>query len=325
MRVLKFEDLEEKMIKYLKEDIKLYSIGFSPIDNHYKFLPSGVTDITGYPYSGKTLIANEILFNLTKKHGIRHLLHLPDAGKPEEVISHLIQKETGKTFDKRYQNLIQESEVSPALYRIVEKFNILELEKDRKGRLQRPTPKEFWEYAIENNYSTATIDSWNYMNHVETGPGYLADVLSYRNELADLHKIHFFTIIHPSKPTKENFNAQGNLKPPDIYDLMGGSEWANNARNVISIHKEEKEGIEYDIYFQKIKPRIVGKTGMITLEFDIKLQKFYYPDFGKRVYAFDQMEDIETIQPDGGMSNKFEDHENNIEQITDPENSDLPF
>lgn len=303
MRLLGFEDLEERMIKFLKEDVKLYSIGHVDIDQHYKFLPSGVTDITGYPYSGKTLFLNELLWNITEANGLKNILHLPDSGKPEEVIAHLIQKETGKTFDKRYPNIIQEKEVLPALYSITDKFKLLELEKDKKQRLIRPTPKELWEFAIKEGVNTCSIDSWNYMKHEGSGHEYLADVLSYRNELADGNKIHFFTIIHPPKPTKTNYDDRGKLKAPDIYDLMGGSEWANNSRNCISVHKETKESDEYDIYFQKIKPRIVGKTGMITLNFDITLQKYYTIQGSKRVYGNGKEDDYEPIMPDGGLPN----------------------
>lgn len=312
MEVFEFEDMEQRMIDFFKQDIKLYSVGFDQIDPFYQFIPSGVTDITGYPYSGKTLVLNELLYNLTEKNGMKNLLHLPDSGKPEEVVAHLIHKDSGKTFDKRYPNVIQEKDISQAVYSIISRFKILKTLKDKNGRMQRPTPYDFWEFAIKEGYHTASIDSWNYMKHEGTGTDYLRDVLSYRNELADLNPIHLFTIIHPPKPTEKNFNAQGKLKPPDIYDLMGGSEWANNARNVISVHKEEKEGIEYDWYFQKIKPRMVGKTGMTTLNFDIPLQKFYTAEYGKRVYAFGESEEIEVIKPDGGMKNWTEEEEKSL-------------
>jgi hypothetical protein len=66
---------------------------------------------------------------------------------------------------------------------------------------------------------------------------------------------------------------------------MGGSEWNNNGKNIIVIHKESKEGDNYDIYMRKIKPRIVGKTGFTTLQYDIIKQKFYNIFGGEREYA----------------------------------------
>jgi hypothetical protein len=304
MKALKFEDLEERMINFLKEDIKTYSTGHLELDNLYKFISSGVTDVTGYPYMGKTLVLNEILWNVTMKTGSKNLLHLPDSGKPEEVIAHLIQKDSGKTFNKGYENTIKEEEILSTLARVTEHFHILQLEKSKDGRLSRPTPYEFWEFAVREGYNTASIDSWNYMNHKSSGTDYLADVLSYRNELADRHKCHFFTIIHPKNPTKENYDSNGNLKPADGYCLMGGSEWNNNARNIISVHKESKEGSEYQVHVMKTKPRIVGKTGVAILNFDIKFQKFWTADEGKRLYAFGEMEQFikeEVFNPTGGM------------------------
>lgn len=297
------DEMQNRMIDFLNEEVQLYSTGFFLINQNYQFLKGNCTDITGYPYSGKTLFLMEILFNLSVEHGMKHLLHLPDSGKPEEVIATLIQKKTGKTFDKRYPNLIEEAEIMREINWIHEHFQILQYQK-------RPTPFEFWDYAATLDVQTASIDSWNYMRHEGEGTKYLAEVLSYRNELAEKSNKHFFTIIHPRNPTANDYNANGGLKAPDVFNLMGGSEWNNNGKNIIVVHKEDKEGLEFDIYFRKIKPRIVGKTGMISLNYDISRQKFYEIDHkGNRIFAFGevvenmtgQVEKKETIDYFGGF------------------------
>lgn len=302
-----YDEIHQRMVNYLSEDIRLYSIGFECLDEYYRILMGNCTDITGYPYSGKTLFLMEILYNLSESHGLKHLLHLPDSGKPEEVIATLLQKRTGKTFDKRYNNLIEEDDIHQHMTWISEHFRILTYE-------QRPTPFEFWDYACElDDVQTASIDSWNYMKHESEGTKYLADVLSYRNETAERSGKHFFTIIHPKNPTAHDYDNEGRLRPPDVHSLMGGSEWNNNGKNVIVVHKEAKESMEYDIYFRKIKPRIVGKTGFECLNYNITKQRFFrlHAD-GRQQYAFTDMEnDAEKILDSYGGFPDHRDSETN--------------
>lgn len=263
--------LQEQVIEYFKNDIELYSTCLDPVDEYYQVLLGNCTDITGYPYSGKTLFLVEVLFNLSKHKGFKHLMHLPDSGKPAEVMANLIHKYTGKSFNKEHSNAIQEHEIIKCFTWISEHFKILKYK-------DRPSPIEFWEYCASLDVQTGVIDSWNYMRHDGKGTDYLAQMLSARNEIAENYGKHFFTIIHPRNPTEKDYDKNGQIKPPDVFNLMGGSEWNNNGKNIIVIHKESKEGDNYDVYIRKTKPRAVGKTGFTTLQFDIKSQKFYWMD-----------------------------------------------
>lgn len=278
------EKLQEEVIEYFNTEVKTYSTGLNPIDKFYKVIKGNCTDVTGYPYSGKTLFMVEILFNLSTFSGFKHVLHLPDSGKPAEVIANLIHKHTGKSFNKKHENAIKEHEIIKAFTWIGEHFRILKYD-------QRPSPVEFWEYVAGTDYHTGVIDSWNYMRHEGKGTEYLAQMLSARNEIAEKSGKHFFTIIHPRNPTEKDYDKNGVIKPPDVFNLMGGSEWNNNGKNIIVIHKESKESDNYDVYIRKTKPRIVGKTGFATLQFDIKKQKFYYMfGGGIRKYAGDEVQ-----------------------------------
>jgi len=273
-----YNEIQDEVIKYWNTEAELFSTCHDPIDEYYKVLLGNCTDITGYPYSGKTLFLIDILFNLSKSKGFKHLLHLPDSGKPAEVIANLIHKYTGKSFNKEHKNAIEEHEIIKCMGWINQHFQILKYN-------QRPTPVEFWEYANTLDIQTASIDSWNYMKHESSGTDYLAQMLSSRNELAEKGNKHFFTVIHPKNPTQTDYDKNGIIKPPDVFNLMGGSEWNNNGKNIIAIHKESKESMNYDVYIRKTKPRIVGKTGFVTMQYDIKLQRFYNIMKGFSEYA----------------------------------------
>lgn len=268
--------LREDVIKLRNTEVQTYSVKF--FDEYYTPILGNCTDITGYPYMGKTLVVMEILKQLTDLHGWRHVLHLPDAGKPEEVVAMMIHKRTGKTFDRKYPNLITEKEVEDAFDWFASYFDIYNPIKD--GKVYRPTPIEFWEFCASQVHETGTIDSWNYMNHGgQITTQYLAEVLSHRNTVAEQSAKHFFTLIHPKNPTAKDYDDNGQLRPADPYSMMGGSEWNNNGKNIMSIHKESREGSVYDINFWKIKPRIVGKSGKMFLNYDIPSAQFHNNEF----------------------------------------------
>lgn len=271
MEIYDYNEILEQTVDHLKTGIQLYPTQVPGLNDYYQVKRGGVTDITGYPYSGKTILLNDILFDLAINHNQTHLIHLPDSGKPAEVVAYLLTKRTGKTFDKRQlHRLIDEDDVIKEMRWITDHFKIL---KKKSG--EKPTPMEFWNYAIELGVDNAGIDSWNYMKHPGKGTDYLADVLSERNELAEKSGVHFFTIIHPRNPNTTDYDKNGNLQAPDVTNLMGGSEWNNNAKNVLVVHKESKESKNYDIYIRKVKPRAVGKTGIITVQLDETFARFY--------------------------------------------------
>ena len=209
------------------------------------------------------------------------MVYFPDVGNEVEIIADLIHKVTGKTFDPDKINAIKDHEIVKSIDWITEHFKVL-TKRNVKAKL---TPFEFWDYAVELKKSegleTASIDSWKDMHHDTSkyarDDKYLEDVLSYRNHIAENNELHLHTIIHPKLTEKEN----GIRKSPNPYDLKGGSEWINNGKNMITIHREDITNNLVDVYFNKIKPRSNGNVGRIQMFFDI--DKFvYYDEIGIR-------------------------------------------
>ena len=71
---------------------------------------------------------------------------------------------------------------------------------------------------------------------------------------------------------------------PDMHDLKGGSEWANNGKSIIIIHREFGSTVT-DIKINKAKPKIVGVQGVTALMYDIKQGAFYESKDGRKVFA----------------------------------------
>lgn len=270
-------------------------IGHKTFDEKLTFVKGGCTDITGYPFYGKSLFLKEILMGLTIKDNWRHCVYMPDDGSDTEVISNLLHKMTGKTFEKDYPNTITEKEIAKHSSTLLDRFKFISSEHNIE-------PEEFWNYAKENECNSAVIDSWNYLAHKgePTSPDYLRKILSTRNRFMEINQMHSFIIIHPKNPDPKQVK-DGNVKRPSVYDLMGGSEWNNNGRNIIVVHKNSKENHEpYSINIDKVKPKYYGNIGEIYLQIDWATQRFYDfdPVYNTKKYAYGETQQIkDPIKP----------------------------
>jgi hypothetical protein len=312
-QILENKDCYEDILKYREQGaIRGCYLGFPILHELFTISLPGVTDFTGFPQSGKSEILLELLLNTSLFYGWKHLLYVPDVGDKNEIIAILIHKITGKTFDKRFvnSNYISEQEVTRELDWVLSHFKILH--KNDMGA--KVTPYEFWNLAVTMDVQTATIDSWKDMKHgvglngetFQRDDKYLEDVLSYRNAMAEKYKKHFFTVIHPKSGTEKD--KDGNRKAPKPDDLKGGSEWWNNGKTMITVHRVEGHKNKVQFIVTKAKPKTVAKQGMCEMYFDFKLNKFYWDYNGVDTYA-----KKEYFKPTGiAISEQFDDDDDQI-------------
>jgi hypothetical protein len=292
-------------------------LGFEALDNFYTMQLGNVTDWTGFPMSGKTQVLMELLLNTSKFYGWKHLLYFPDVGNRTEIVADLMHKLTGKTFNPKYDNHIDEVTIQKELNWLLYHFKIL-TKVDIKAKL---TPFEFWDMAVEikkkEGLHTACIDSWKDMSHEYSKYGnyatYLEVVLPYRNQIAEDNDLHLHTVIHPKLTEKEN----GIRKAPSPYDLKGGSEWFNSGKCMITVHRESKEDNEVQIIFGKIKPRSIGSIGEARLKFDLKRFVYFDDVDGQRVYAAAKGKEKPEYEPKQEIKANLD--------FLDSINQDLPF
>jgi len=269
------DEMLPKMLEYREKGAKpgVY-LGFPNIDKHYQMKEGTCTDWTGFYSSGKTQFVYELLINTSEFHGWTHLVYMPDAGNTIEVIEDLIHKKTGKSFVKHHSNYISEMELKEGYQWVMKHFRVL-CKVDLKHRL---TPFEFWELAVNmrksDGLSTATVDSWMNMKHKDDmrDDKYLDEVLSYRNALAEESGLHIHTVVHPKSPSR---NKNGEISRPTVHDINGGAAWSRNGKTIAVGHRENKDTTEFQVYFDKVKPRIVGVPGSAVLNFDIKRSRYY--------------------------------------------------
>ena len=127
-------------------------IGLKSFDENLTFAKGGCTDITGYPFYGKSLVLKEILMGLTLNEGWKHCIYMPDDGSDVEVLSNLMHKLTGKTFDQHYANAITEKDIARHSAAFIDNFRFI-------GSEHNLEPEAFWAYAKELKCNSAVIDT----------------------------------------------------------------------------------------------------------------------------------------------------------------------
>jgi len=288
-----YNDTRDSLMKYREQGaLRGVYLGFPLFHENYTMSLPGCSDWTGVPQSGKSEFVLEMLLNTSLFYGWKHLMYVPDIGKKEIVISKIIHKLTGKTFDKRYvnSNYISEKEVDNKLHWVLEHFLIV----TRESTKNKMTPYDFWDWAVqikkEQGLHTATIDSWKDMKRYVGRDGesitrddlYLEDVLEYRNALSEEHNLHFHIIIHP-KPTE--MDSSGKRKPPHPYDLKGGPTWFDSGKCMNTVHRVDGSFNEVRVITYKAKPETVAKQGECTFFYDSTLSRYYWDNAGNKTYA----------------------------------------
>jgi len=335
-KIVKSSEIYNELVSYAKNGATRGKyLGFPEFHKYYSMALGVTTDWTGIPQSGKTQVLMECLLNTSEWYGWKHLVYFPDVGDAKEILADLIHKRSGKTFDKRYKNHITDFEISAHSDWICEHFFILTKE-DLKSQL---SPIEFWDMGVEMSLNiqgglqTMSVDSWKDLKHDTSSFGrddkYLEYVLSYRNAIAEKYNMHINIVIHPTRTDKDE---KGKRKPPSPYHLKGGTEWFNNGKCMITVHRPDGSKNEVHIMVTKAKPRSVAKRGVYKAYFDLEKFRYYNWINGEKRYAeqksIEEIEELEReYESDVDSIGTLENNQKNQSIVSniETEDDDLPF
>lgn len=127
---------------------------------------------------------------------------------------------------------------------------------------------------------------------------------------------------------------KGQQAPPMKSHAEGGTKWPSRCDDFTILHRYWSDDHMKTVTLLFVEKVRETETGGNRTLFDQPLE-FHFKEYGFWIDGVNPLTDkfhiperkFEVIEPDGGMSKNFEDHEKKIEpeQIADPEDADLPF
>lgn len=253
------------------------STGFYDVDPYYTVIPGHITLITGIPNSGKTEWLDHVMVNMSRRHDWKFTMFSPESHPIDEHASRLAEKFMGMPFDVGPTPHMSWEDAIEAMEWATSRFFVIDPEEPTLDEILTLTKLHVRQYGI----NALIIDPWNEIVHQKL-PGeredeYLSRALRQIRKFAEDTDIHIFIVIHPHAVQRD-----GDKQYPviDIYDLHGGSMWANKASAIVSVWRDMvNPGEDVAFYFKKVKTQRIGKRGKAMLSFDRVTKR--YRDTGK--------------------------------------------
>lgn len=276
------DELEEMYVNGLPPGA---STGFFNLDGFYTVALGQWTILTGIPGSGKSTALDNLLVNLSKQHGWKHLYCSPENQPIKLHIANLAAIYAGKSFDSHYMS---REDYAEAVLFVQENFKFI-----------YPPEQNFTinyildlaDVVKENgfDYQTLSIDPYNELEHKRpnamTETEYISMMLSRFRRNARDRNTHNFLVAHPTKLKKieMKFTKEDSVEEmtksvypvATLYDIAGSAHFFNKADNGLSIWRDKSDTENrVQIHVQKIRFRNCGKLGMCEMKFDWKSGKY---------------------------------------------------
>lgn len=225
------------------------STGWASLDEIFTIKTGYMMIITGIPSRGKSFVADNLLYNLTKENNWKHLI-CSFENTLENHFARFVSFHTGKKFGKQY---IEREEVEQAL----DYFN---------NYLFRVELTKMWniddlilqlEYMKKRfDIQTFTIDPYNRMDNktTEREDKYIGSILSKLSMAAKRLDVLIIFIAHPKKPSEKD-------QVPSMYSISGSSDWYNMADYGVIIHRDRVGDSlvdEVQVKVEKVKDFHIG-------------------------------------------------------------------
>jgi len=273
--IINFYDLFDKIYKYnFESDENYYKTGWLKLDNLIKIRTGHLMVVSGYPSRGKSTFVDNLLVNLSKSYGLKHLV--ASFENPHE----------------RYYNTLLEMYERAPIYKLKERdmvFNSFEF-----------IAEHFYPFDIERLWSvdeiceraelavkkygikTLVIDPYNRLNNdfKDREDKYIGSILSKLCMLAKKLDILVIFVAHPKKPDGD--------KMPNMYSISGSGDWYNMADYGIIVHRERlTDGTLSNtptIFVQKVKNFALGNPSGGTTELyysrDLRILENHKGEYG---------------------------------------------
>ena len=255
----KFDSIYKSIFE---EDKEFYSTGWRKLDRLVKIRLGYLMVVTGYPSRGKSTFVNNLLINLTKKYGFKHLIASFES-TPESSYIELLEMYKQKPLSILKLN---KEEIFDDFETISEHF--IRLDTGRQWTIDEIVDKT--EMMVKRHgIQTLVIDPYNRLKNEfkDREDKYIGQILSKLCMLSKKLGILIIFVAHPKKPDDD--------EAPTMYAISGSGDWYNMADYGIIVHRERDENTkelknEPQIIVAKIKNFSLGNPsgGVATLEYN---------------------------------------------------------
>lgn len=238
------------------------TIGHDNFDRLCSFETKRLCVVTGIPQSGKSEFIDEILERLNIRYGWRVAVFSPENAPLAYHASKLIEKFTGKKFDKQHLTFGEYKQVKEHLeqsfYFISPSENFkLDTILDRAKYLVR-----------RRGIKILVIDPYNRIESEQGGRNetqYISEQLDKLTTFAQLNDVLIILMAHPTKQLR---NKDGVIEAPTLYDISGSANFFNKTDFGLVVHRNRTDNT-VEVHVQKVKFRHLGECGTALFKYNL--------------------------------------------------------
>lgn len=238
------------------------TIGHECFDRLLSFETKRLCIVTGIPGSGKSEFIDEIAERLNIRYGWRFAYFSPENAPLAYHASKLIEKFTGKKFDKQHLTYGEYRQVKDHLE---QNFYFI----SPSENFQVDTILDRAKYLVRRRGIKAlVIDPYNRLESTRgklNETEYISELLDKLTNFAQMNDILIILMAHPTKMQK---NKDGEPEIPSLYDISGSANFYNKADFGIVVHRNRLDNT-VEVYVKKVKFRHLGECGMALFKYNL--------------------------------------------------------
>lgn len=261
--VFTVSDFEESLDALFEHGMqKGVTIGHECFDRLCSFETKRLCTVTGIPGSGKSEFIDEIAERLNMRYGWRFAYFSPENAPLAYHASKLIEKFTGKKFDREHLTFGGYKQVKQHL-----ETNFFFISPKDDYRLD--TILERAKFLVRRKGIKAlVIDPYNRLEDESDGMSetkYISKQLDRLTNFAQQNDVLVILMAHPTKQTK---NKDGVIEAPTLYDISGSAHFYNKTDFGIVVHRNRVENT-VEVHVQKVKFRHLGEVGTALFKYNL--------------------------------------------------------
>jgi len=270
--VLTVDNLSDDIWRLKREGLKPgCDISIPCFNELLTFVPGYLTVVTGIPNHGKSEFLDQIMVDLSIKHGWRFGIFSPENYPLQLHFSKIASKLVGE----RFNDMADHKVIQAMDYYRDNFFYIVPKEDNSVESIIEHATQLVKRYGING----LIIDAWNKLDHdfASNETTYIGKQLDLIINFAHKFGVHIFVVAHPTKMQRDKGN--GPYLVPTLYDMAGSAHFFNKSHNGISVYRHffEDGSSSPEVFVQKVKFKHWGRQGSVALQYDIDSGRFYQP------------------------------------------------